>query len=92
MFMGGNPPLEVVPTGKTDGKKLLVLRDSYFDSVTPYLQNDFSELHIMDLRYYKTQAMKQSISDYIKQHGIDEVLICYSVATFGVDTNVFLLQ
>ena len=45
-------------TGKTDGKKLLVLRDSYFDSVTPYLQNDFSELHIMDLRYYKTQAME----------------------------------
>ena len=92
MFMGGNTPLEVVTTGKTDGKKLLVLRDSYFDSVTPYLQNDFSELHIMDLRYYKTQAMEQSISDYIKQHGIDEVLICYSVATFGVDTNVFLLQ
>ena len=84
MFMGGNTPLEVVTTGKTDGKKLLVLRDSYFDSVTPYLQKDFSELHIMDLRYYKTQAMEQSISDYIKQHGIDEVLICYSVATFGV--------
>ncbi|MGI5978631.1 MAG: DHHW family protein [Oscillospiraceae bacterium] len=92
MFMGGNTPLEIVSTGKTDGKKLLVLRDSYFDSITPYLQNDFSQIHIMDLRYYKTQAMEQSISEYIAQYGIDEVLICYSVSTFGTDTNVFLLQ
>ncbi len=92
MFMGGNTPLEIMTTGKTGGKKLLVLRDSYFDSVTPYLQSDYSEVHIMDLRYYKTQAMQQSVSDYVKQNGIDEVLICYSVVTFGQDTNVFLLQ
>ena len=92
MFMGGNTPLEIVKTGKTNAPKILVLRDSYFDSVTPYMQNDFSEIHIMDLRYYKTQAMQQSVSDYIKQNDIDEVLICYSVVTFGTDTNVFLLQ
>ena len=92
MFMGGNTSLEVVKTDKTDAPKILILRDSYMDSVTPYLQNNFSEIHLIDLRYYKTQAMQQSISDYVKENGIDEVLICYGVSTFGTDTNVLLLQ
>lgn len=92
MFMGGNTSLEVVKTGKTEAPKILILRDSYMDSVTPYLQDDFSEIHLVDLRYYKTQAMQQPISDYVKENGIDEVLICYGVSTFGTDTNVLLLQ
>ena len=92
MFMGGNTSLEVVKTNKTDAPKILILRDSYMDSVTPYLQNNFSEIHLIDLRYYKTQAMQQSITDYVKENGIDEVLICYGVSTFGTDTNVLLLQ
>ncbi len=91
MFMGGNTPLIKVNTGKTDAPTLLVLRDSYFDSLTPFLQDDFSEIHIMDLRYYKTQIMNSSIRDYINENGIDEVLVCYSVFNFGTDTNVFLM-
>lgn len=92
MFMGGNTALEVVKTGNTDAPRLLILRDSFMDSVTPYLQNNFSEIHIMDLRYYKTQLMSASVTDYIKAHDIDEVLICYGIETFGTDSNVFLIK
>lgn len=92
MFMGGNTPLLEVKTGASDAPSLLVIRDSYFDSLTPFLQNDFSEIHIMDLRYYKTQLLESSITDYIAEHDINEVLVCYSVFNFGTDTNVFLLS
>ncbi len=92
MFMGGNTSLAVVKTDQTSAPKILILRDSYMDSVTPYLQNNFSEIHLIDLRYYKTQAMQESITDYVKKNDIDEVLICYGVSTFGTDANVFLLQ
>jgi hypothetical protein len=92
MFMGGNTPLVTVKTQNTDAPSLLIIRDSYMDSLTPYLQNNFSEIHIMDLRYYKTQLMNSTISDYIKKNNIDEVLICYSVNNFGTDTNVFMIS
>ena len=92
MFMGGNTPLITIKTKNTDAPSILILRDSYMDSMTPFLQNNFSEIHIMDLRYYKTQLMTSTVTDYVKEHNIDEVLICYSVYNFGTDTNVFLLK
>ncbi len=91
MFMGGNTPLLTVKTKNTDAPSLLVIRDSYMDSLTPYLQNDFSEIHIMDLRYYKTKLMDSTVVDYVKENNIDEVLVCYSVYNFGTDTNVFFM-
>ena len=91
MFMGGNTPLLTVTTENEDAPSLLVIRDSYFDSLTPFLQDDFSDIHIMDLRYYKTQLMNSSIKEYVEKNDIDEVLVCYSVNNFGTDTNIFLL-
>ncbi len=65
---------------------LLVVRDSYMDSLTPFLLEDFSQIHILDLRYYR-----QSLKAYVQDNGIDEVLVCYSVANFSTDANLFLL-
>lgn len=92
MFMGGNTPLVTIKTSNTDAPSILIIRDSYMDSLIPYLQNNFSEIHVIDLRYYKTQLAESTVSDYIKSNGIDEVLVCYSVYNFGTDTNVFLLS
>ena len=92
MFFGGNTPLLKITTGKAGAPKLLILRDSYTDSLLPFLQENYSEIDVMDLRYYKTQLISSSVSDYVKANGIDEVLICYSVNNFGTDTNVFLLK
>jgi len=91
MFMGGNTPLLTIKTKNTDAPSILIIRDSYMDSLIPFLQNNFSEIHVMDLRYYKTQLAQSTVSDYIKANGIDEVLVCYSVYNFGTDTNLFLL-
>lgn len=91
MFMGGNTPLVTIKTKNTDAPSILIIRDSYMDSLIPFLQNNFSEIHVMDLRYYKTQLAQSTVSDYIKANGIDEVLVCYSVYNFGTDTNLFLL-
>jgi len=85
LFFGGNTPLLQIETGN-EGPKLLMIRDSYADSELPFLLTHFSEIHVVDLRYYKT-----SIKDYISEHGIDEVLISYGLSNFVSDTNIFLL-
>jgi hypothetical protein len=70
MFMGGNAPLEIVRTGIEDAPKLLIIRDSYIDSLTPFLLKSFSELHIIDLRYYRGGVKK-----YMAENDITAVLI-----------------
>lgn len=86
MFMGGNCPMHVIESGNEDKPSLLILRDSYTDSLIPFLLDDFSEIHVLDLRYYRA-----SLKAYIEQNDFDNVLVCYSVSNFCSDSNIFLL-
>ncbi|NCB64057.1 MAG: hypothetical protein EOM52_10730 [Clostridia bacterium] len=86
-FLGGNTPLAVVKTPQADAPKVLVIRDSYADSLTPFLTDSFSEIHLFDPRYNKTP-----VSRYIAENGIDQVLVLYSVANFVSDSNLFVLS
>ena len=83
MFLGGQQALGVVKTGNTDKPKLLLVRDSYSDSLVPFLTPHFSEIHLIDLRYFKLSA-----KDYIARNGIDQAVVLYSVPNFVTDANL----
>lgn len=85
-FMGGNKPLAVVKTQNSELPKLLLIRDSYSDSLVPFLTERFSEIHMIDLRYNKS-----SIKDYIEENSIDTVLVLYGFSTFAESGDLFLL-
>lgn len=87
MFLGGNQPLCIIqnPEASTD-QKLLIVRDSYTDSLAPFLAQDYAEIHLIDLRYCKIPP-----STYIQENGIDQALVLYSAANFASDNNLFLL-
>ena len=85
-FYGGNTPRLVVETG-SPGPKLLILRDSYMDSLSPFLFPHFSEIHILDLRYYRA-----GLYGYLSEQDFDAVLVCYSVKNFAEDTALSLLD
>lgn len=87
MFLGGNTPRLVIDTGHTDKPRLCVIRDSYADSLAPFLLEDFSEIHYIDLRYFN-----ESLSGYIRENDFDAVLVLYSVANFSTDPNLFKLS
>ena len=86
-FLGGNKPLAVVKGPNADGPRLLVIRDSYSDSLAPFLTADCSEVHLFDPRYNKTP-----VSQYVAENGIDQVLVLYSVSNFVSDGNLFILS
>lgn len=83
MFLGGNQPLVIIRTEQTDKPKLLVIRDSYFDSMAPFLTAHYSEIHVIDFRYNRG-----NIEEYILNNDIEEVLIIYSLANFHEDKNI----
>lgn len=89
MFLGGNKPLTVVKSNVApDGApKLLLVRDSYADSLAPFLSYHFSEVHLVDPRYYKT-----SMAQYVKDNAIDAALVLYSVSNFTTDASLFVLS
>ena len=86
-FLGGNQPLCVVENENIpDGERLLVIRDSYADSLTPFLSQNFSEVHLMDPRYYKG-----SVAQYAQEHDIDRILVSFSIPNFIEEKNLAVI-
>ena len=86
-FLGGNQPLCVIRNENvTDGSKLLLVRDSYSDALAPFLAQRFSEVHLLDLRYYRAP-----VSAYAAENGIGDIAVVYSVQNFISDVNLVLL-
>ena len=86
-YLGGNQPLCVIESEKEGAEgSILILRDSFSDTLAPFLTQNFEEVHLMDLRYYKA-----SIADYAVQNGIDQILVLYSVDNFVTDGNLFVM-
>nr|WP_325211694.1 DHHW family protein [uncultured Oscillibacter sp.] len=84
-FLGGNQPLCVIRNPEGTGK-LLLIRDSYADSMAPFLALHFEEVHLLDPRYYRYSAAK-----YAEENGLDAIAVVYSVPNFITDRNLVLL-
>ena len=88
MFLGGNQSLGVVKNeNNPDGPKLMIIRDSYADSLVPFLTAHYSEIHLIDPRYYHL-----SVKEYVEQNEIDQALVLYSVPNFVTDGNLFWIS
>ena len=84
-FLGGNQPLCVIRNPEGTGK-LLVIRDSYADSLAPFLALHFEEVHLLDPRYYRYAS-----AAYAQEKGIGQIVVAYSVPNFIADRNLVLL-
>ena len=74
-FMGGNHSVEVVKNkNQNNGRKLLLLKDSYANSLVHFLCLHYSEIHVIDLRYYS-----QNVYEYVEENGITEAAAVYSM-------------
>lgn len=74
-FLGGDFGLQTVKNNMcNNGKKVLLVRDSYGGAVSPYLALACEELHIIDMRHYDGLP----IAEYAAQADIDDVVIMYS--------------
>lgn len=74
-FLNGNNAKVVVKTKQTNGKKLLVVKDSYSHIMAQFLCQNFEEIHFIDPRYYT-----DSIEEYAKENNITDVMFLYNVA------------
>ena len=62
---------------------ILIIKDSYANSFIPLIGPHYKNIYVIDPRYYTL-----SISDYIKENDIEEVLFIYNVLTLGDDLGI----
>lgn len=84
VYLDGNHPYTVITNQDADSdKKLLVIKDSFAHSLVPFLADHYSEIIMVDFRYYVSP-----VSVLIESEGIDQVLVLYSIDNLATDTNV----
>ncbi|WP_188068345.1 DHHW family protein [Brevibacillus brevis] len=83
VFLNGNHALIRITTDHPDGKKLLVVKDSYANSLIPFLAEHFAEIDVVDLRYYE-----ESVAKLIQDRQFHDMLFLYNVKTFFEDTSI----
>ena len=86
VFLDGNHSIVRIQNPEEEGK-LLVIRDSYSNSLGCFLAESYGEVVLVDLRYYR-----QPVSQLIAQEGFDDILLCYSLGHFLTDTNLVWLR
>ncbi|WJQ78921.1 DHHW family protein [Brevibacillus brevis] len=83
VFLNGNHALVRITTDHPDGRKLLVVKDSYANSLIPFLAEHFVEIDVVDLRYYE-----ESVAKLIQDRQFHDMLFLYNVKTFFEDTFI----
>ena len=86
-FLNGNQAEVIIEGGNPDGEKLLILKDSFTHALAPLLADHFSQICLIDLRYYHG-----SIKEYVEMNEIDEVLFAYNLAWMSEDKNLYQLK
>lgn len=84
VYLDGNHPYTVIKNAKVrDGEKLMVIKDSFAHSLVPFLADHYSEIIMVDLRYYS-----YPLSEVIIREGVDRVLMLYSIDNLTSDDNI----
>lgn len=68
-------------------KKLLVVKDSYAHTLLPLLADNYSEIIVVDLRYYH-----KSVSALAEENNIKDVLFINNIDFISTDNNFLWLQ
>ncbi len=68
-----------------DGKKVLVVRDSFSCAFTPFMVLACSQLDVIDLRYYTQSSLKE----YVAEEGYDAVIVLYNPSMISADAFNF---
>ncbi len=79
-FIQGDQALEKIVTDNKNGRKILLIKESYGNCFAPFLTESFEEIYVLDPR--KDGVNQMSLPSFIKEMGITDVIaLNYSLAT-----------
>lgn len=89
LFLDGNHPVTVIEnrSAAEDAPVLLMVKDSFGNTLAPLLVPSYKTIVMVDPRYYK-----QSVSALAEEYGATELLFCYSLERIATDLNLKLLK
>ena len=73
-FMGSDTRITCVRTSTHNGRRLLILKDSFGNALPGYLFYSFEEIHVIDSRYFT-----KNMVDYVNENQITDILFANNI-------------
>ena len=88
VYLDGNHEFErIVNHDNPNGKKILLIKDSYAHSFAPFMAENCSQVDMVDLRYYF-----DPVSNLTKETKYDEILILYGISNISETSDLSILE
>jgi hypothetical protein len=91
VFLGGDYPLLKAETGITNGKRILIIKDSFGNAISPFFALHYEEVYVIDYRYFDS-----NILDLIRQNKITDVIFLHNTfmanSKYTVKKELYLLR
>lgn len=81
-----NSLIEITNKNASSKEKLAIIKDSYANSMIPYLVEHYETIYVINPRY--TRMM---ISDFINKNNVSKVLMLYNMNTLDNDTGIGMI-
>ena len=81
MFLGGDLPLIRIDTGVKNGRKILMVKESFGNCFAPFLVNHYEQVYVVDQRYFQL-----GLVNFIQENGINELLFINNI--FAANTGI----
>lgn len=78
VFLKGNYPLTRIAASAENGKKLLLIKDSFANTFVQFLTEDYEEILVVDPRYYR-----QDLEILAREEAVTDVLYLYEIKKFA---------
>ena len=82
VFLNSNQAQTVIEGSGKSGKFLLI-KDSYGNPFSQFPVEDYAEVHVLDLRFFKG-----GVVEYAKENSITDTLVLYGTQNFVKDMNI----
>ena len=78
MFMStGGATWSVIKTDVSNGRKILVMKDSFGNAWVPFLLPHYEEIYVVDARFYNQDVTGMNIPEFIDEYDIDELAFMF---------------
>ena len=76
--------IEITNETAESDRELVLIKDSYANSMVPFLAHHYKKIYVFDTRYYK-----QGPSSFIEEHpSVTDVLLLYNMNTLDTDSGI----
>ncbi len=80
-FLGGDNPLSVITTNVGNGKKIVIIKESFGNAFATWALNNYSEIYVIDVRKFNQNGSRFNLKEFYDfVHYDDLVIINYPVS------------